>query len=277
MGLFGKLFEKKECAICGGEIGLLGNRKLEDGNLCKNCAAKLSPWFDDRRHSTVEQIREQLAYREENRKMLDRFSATRTFGERYQLFLDENQRKFLVAKTKDFRSENADVLDCSQVISCDLDISEMTNEEKREIKDQEGKTKKISYNPPRYTYTYNFNLKLKVNHPYFDDINFRLNDRSIEVRETGKPQFGRSPGRYDSGYQYFERMGEEIRRALMEGNSAAEDSSQQFASASTEGASVAAPETAPDSAPVAAKITCPYCGATVSAAKFCEMCGAPLK
>ena len=35
MGLFGKLFEKKECAICGGEIGLLGNRKLEDGNMCK--------------------------------------------------------------------------------------------------------------------------------------------------------------------------------------------------------------------------------------------------
>lgn len=30
MGLFGKLFDKKECAICGGEIGLLGNRKLED-------------------------------------------------------------------------------------------------------------------------------------------------------------------------------------------------------------------------------------------------------
>ena len=42
MGIFGKLFEKKECSVCGGEIGLLGNRKLEDGNLCKNCAAKLS-------------------------------------------------------------------------------------------------------------------------------------------------------------------------------------------------------------------------------------------
>ena len=39
MGLFDKLFSKKECSICGGEIGLLGNRKLEDGNLCKNCAA----------------------------------------------------------------------------------------------------------------------------------------------------------------------------------------------------------------------------------------------
>ena len=66
MGLFGKLFEKKECDICGGEIGLLGNRKLEDGNLCKDCAKKLSYWFDDRRHSTVEEIRAQLAYREEN-------------------------------------------------------------------------------------------------------------------------------------------------------------------------------------------------------------------
>lgn len=28
MGLFSKFFEKKECAICGSEIGLLGNRKL---------------------------------------------------------------------------------------------------------------------------------------------------------------------------------------------------------------------------------------------------------
>ena len=63
MGLFGKLFEKKECSVCGGEIGLLGNRKLEDGNLCKGCAAKLSPWFSDRRQSTVAEIQEQLAYR----------------------------------------------------------------------------------------------------------------------------------------------------------------------------------------------------------------------
>ena len=59
MGLFGKMFEKKTCSICGGEIGLLGNRKLEDGNLCKE-AGKLSPFFSDRRASTVEQIAEQL-------------------------------------------------------------------------------------------------------------------------------------------------------------------------------------------------------------------------
>ena len=34
MGLFGKIFEKKICDICGGEIGMLGNRKLDDVNMC---------------------------------------------------------------------------------------------------------------------------------------------------------------------------------------------------------------------------------------------------
>lgn len=52
------LFDKKYCDICGEKIGLLGNRKLENGNLCKNCAQKLSPWFSDRRNSAVASIRE---------------------------------------------------------------------------------------------------------------------------------------------------------------------------------------------------------------------------
>ena len=39
MALFGKLFEKKQCSICGSDIGLLGNRKLEDGTfICGNYA-----------------------------------------------------------------------------------------------------------------------------------------------------------------------------------------------------------------------------------------------
>ena len=34
------LFDKKYCDVCGAKIGFLGNRKLEDGNLCKDCAGK---------------------------------------------------------------------------------------------------------------------------------------------------------------------------------------------------------------------------------------------
>lgn len=36
-----ELFDKKYCDICKNKIGLLGNRKLENGNLCKECAAFL--------------------------------------------------------------------------------------------------------------------------------------------------------------------------------------------------------------------------------------------
>ena len=84
------LFDKKYCDICGEKIGLLGNRKLENGNLCKNCAKKLSPWFSDRRSSTVEEIKAQLAYREENRQKVAEFHTTRTLGTNTKVLLDED-------------------------------------------------------------------------------------------------------------------------------------------------------------------------------------------
>ena len=93
------LFDKKNCDICGDKIGLLGNRKLDDGNLCKNCAAKLSPWFEERRHSTVEEIKRQLDYREENKNVVRNFHTTREFaGDRYHVFLDETKGLFTVAR-----------------------------------------------------------------------------------------------------------------------------------------------------------------------------------
>ena len=67
MGLFDR-FKKQDCEICGKEVGMFGYKKLEDGEICKDCVKLLSPWFDERRHSTVEQIKRQLAAREENRK-----------------------------------------------------------------------------------------------------------------------------------------------------------------------------------------------------------------
>ena len=46
-------FNKKYCDICNEKIGVLGNKKLDDGNMCKNCAKKLSPWFSDRRNTSL--------------------------------------------------------------------------------------------------------------------------------------------------------------------------------------------------------------------------------
>ena len=74
MGFFDKMFEKKECAICGTELGLLGKTKISEGYLCKECAGKLSPFFHGHRSSTADDIREQLAYREANAERLASFT-----------------------------------------------------------------------------------------------------------------------------------------------------------------------------------------------------------
>ena len=144
------LFDKKYCDICGEKIGLLGNRKLENGNLCKNCAKKLSPWFSDRRNSTVDEIKAQLAYREENQGKVAAFHTTRTLGTDTKVLFDEDAGKFMVTRARNLVEANPDVLDFADVTGCNLDIDERRSELKREDKDG----KEISYNPPRYEYSY---------------------------------------------------------------------------------------------------------------------------
>lgn len=172
-------FDKKYCDVCGEKIGLLGNRKLEDGNLCKHCAKKLSPWFDERRHSTVEQIKKQLAYREENRSKATAFGISRSFGKGSQkLYVDDNARRFTVNRGTDFASDNPDILDFSQAVGCDLNISEHRREKYQTV---DGKS--VSYNPPRYEYSYDFRATVRVDHPYFDEMRFDLKGSSVDTGE----------------------------------------------------------------------------------------------
>ncbi len=178
MGLFGKMFEKKYCDVCGNEIKILGNRKLEDGNLCKDCAEKLSPWFDERRHSTVEQIKAQLAYREENRPKALAFNTTRSYGRcPSKLLIDEGAGTFMITSASDFAKANPDVLDLTQITSSILDIQE----HKSELKQKNAEGKMVSYNPPRYEYSYDFYVKFTVNHPYIDDMRIRLNPSAVKT------------------------------------------------------------------------------------------------
>ena len=164
------LFDKKYCDICGEKIGLLGNRKLEDGNLCKNCARKLSPFFSDRRNSTVEEIRQQLAYREENQLRLADFHPDVTFGRFKKVYVDRAGGKFIVTTATNWRDDNPDLISFSQVTGVDTDI----RENKKEIyyKDDEGRSK--SYNPRRYEYDYEFNVTILVDSPWFDKIEVEL-------------------------------------------------------------------------------------------------------
>ena len=172
------LFEKKYCDICGEKIGLLGNRKLEDGNMCSKCAGKLSPFFTGRKKSTLEEIKAQLAYREQNRQNLNYFNANRVLGNDTKVYIDDSQGKFVVSRKSDYRTENADIIDISQVSSARYEVEEHKSEIFRE--DSEGHRR--SYDPPRYDCEYEITIYINVNSPYFNEIEFELTDERPESR-----------------------------------------------------------------------------------------------
>ena len=251
------LFDKKYCDVCGEKIGLLGNRKLEDGNLCKHCARKLSYWFDERRHSTVDQIKAQLAYREENQQKVDEFRATMTLGRGTKVLVNEDTRQFMVVRTGNIREENPDIIDFSQVTGCDFDIDEDSGEEKRRLDDG----KEVSYNPPHYYWEYDFDMTIHVNHPYFDDMKFRLNSSSVRIEHVGRVSSfggGFNP-RNHSDYVEYENIGNEIKSVLTDMRTSERERA----------AEAAAPKS---------PVVCPFCGATTmpDANGCCEYCGAPV-
>ena len=206
------LFDKKFCDVCGEKIGLLGNRKLEDGNLCKDCAKKLSPFFSERKQSTVAEIKEQLAYREENERRLDSFRPTRTYGESMKVYIDDMAGTFIVTRMSNWKSENPDIIGLNQVTSCNLDIDEDRDELYYE--DEEGNRK--SYTPARYEYRYEFFVVINVNSPWFSQIRFSLNPSN------------RPDSRYTELYREYERVGNELCAALMRQGTAAYGAPQGY-------------------------------------------------
>ncbi len=283
MGILGKLFDKKICDICGGEIGLMGNRKLEDGNLCKECAQKLSPWMTDRRRSTVEDIRQHLAYRAANEKQLANIHPTLVLGTGTKVYIDEAAGKFFVTRFSNWRDRNPDIIGVNQVIDVKTEVEEHRSEEYH--RDRDGR--QVSFNPPRYNYSYEFTTTILVDSPYFGEISFELTDqRPDDIR--------------GEAYLHFEEMAEALHCALMPAYAAARAASQQNAINNLAAAVTAAaeksiqkqvekqPEKAPEPKETAqstlmkfakdadiaddGKWTC-ACGA-VNEGKFCTNCGA---
>lgn len=269
MSLFGGLFNKKSCDICGGEIGLLGNRKLEDGNCCKNCAKKLSPWFDERRHSTVDQIKEQLAYREKNLDDVKNFHITRTIAcDRWNVLLDEDAKKFILTRDpRKIQEENTDIIAFSDITGCRTDVDEDREEIMREVKEGDT-TKSVSYNPPRYEYEYIFRYIINVNNPYFNEMKFELNSSSVRLTPQaaggtgllgilgGGAQGGVFDPHVSPEYTKYEKLGEEITEAL----TGARRVVREEAAAAAAGPKI---------------IKCPYCGAQteVEEGGKCQYCG----
>jgi hypothetical protein len=258
------LFDKKYCSVCGEKIGLLGNRKLEDGNLCKKCAKKLSPWFSERRHSIVDDIKGQLAYREENQQKVAQFHASRTYGNYWKVMLDESHHWLVITQAHNLQDANPDVIDFANVTGCRYDIDEHQTELKHKNADGEP----VSYNPPRYEFRYEFEMTISVNSLYFDEMRFRLNSASVRVTTEMPTGFGRMFGgmlngydqSYNPEYRQYKELADELCCVL---NSLGQEtvSAQQ--------------PPIQHAAPVLGPWNCSACGAANEGGKFCQFCGSP--
>ena len=251
------LFDKKYCDVCGERIRFLGNRKLEDGNLCKDCESKLSPWFSDRRRSTVQDIKNQLAYREENQKQASAFQASRTLGEGNLLAIDDEKRQFVIRRGGQSMSENPDVIALSDVTGCEVEIEHSKTEEK--TKNKEGKL--VSYDPPRHTHSYRFYLNIRVNRSSVD-LQTGIPDENAPLPTVGalfglnlpKPIITEPDTEHSEEYQKYAAMAESMREALLP----------------------APKEEAPqEEIPAGEKIACPFCTAVVAPDEKgrCPYCG----
>ncbi len=259
------LFDKKYCDICGEKIGLLGNRKLEDGNCCKNCARKLSPWFSERRHSTVSEIEQQLAYREENREKAAQFQISREIGDNWSVLIDETHGWFTVTRDRNLAEANPDILDFTELTGCRPEINECRTELKHADKDG----KQVSYNPPRYKYSYDFYITITVNTPYFDEMRFQLNRFSVDVQSEAPRGFSLSrtiDPSFNPEYRQYKQMSDEICIAM-------EEMRTKRSAPQTVPAQQAPTEPTYPAAPAASgSWICSACGGS-NTGKFCEYCG----
>ena len=202
------LFDKKYCDICGEKIAFLGAKKLSDGQICKNCEKKLSPWFSERKQSSVDDIRLQLGYRKNNEARVEAFNISESYGEYGQLLIDSGMQAIIVDTGSNWRKDNPDVVDFKDITGCKYSVSDSTTELKR--KGADGKDE--SYDPACYKHSYCFTIEIFVNNEFFDEMHFRLNPSS-SVEISDQPLIGdrvKADPEKSADYKKYRAMAEDV-------------------------------------------------------------------
>ena len=175
---------------------MLGGVKLKDGDLCKECKKKLSPFFDDGKESTVDDIKKQIESRDENYTKLDTLEINKIYGEFGVILIDEKNEKFVAVKDtsdslfgsskvvngiEDVKDKNPDIIDFKDVEDVEIKIIETSREEKQTLNGEQ-----VSYDPKHYTYMISFDVIIKVNHPYIRLMRISLKQGTIQIYNEGR-------------------------------------------------------------------------------------------
>ena len=139
-GIIMGLFDKKECALCGGKAGLLSRWEIMGGSyICGDCRGKFSEHTANIGSLSLEDVREQISIKEENdRRYREEFNTTDRieFDSRHTMMLvDDDHGWFVIPK-----NNNTDIFTFDQIVSyyVDLRTKYLTEEERKQMHERNG-------------------------------------------------------------------------------------------------------------------------------------------
>ncbi|MBE6126139.1 MAG: DUF4428 domain-containing protein [Erysipelotrichaceae bacterium] len=158
---------QENCSVCGNKLTRFGSKVLKDGMLCRNCAKLASEWLEDADFAemTVEQIREHLAYRQENREKLAEFKGSKVVDGKYSLFIDDESKDFLISKRSDYVQDNADLLNINEIRKVRIVERKYLNKDGSDVC-----------------------VQLLLRHPQFSSLKFQVNEFGCLNRDSEEYQ-----------------------------------------------------------------------------------------
>lgn len=115
------LFTKKKCPVCGNDLKGL-KTKIKDGiKICGDCSSKIDIDLNMLTCQTIDNIKEHLAYREENQLIFNEFQPTRELIVNHVYFrVDDNKKQWYFTFSKN--ANNPTIYSFNDII--DYEINE---------------------------------------------------------------------------------------------------------------------------------------------------------
>lgn len=121
-------FIELNCDLCHSKLTPYGSKVLKDGIICRNCAEELSKWLTDKqlKQLSLQDIENHLQYRTKNLEHIKNFKFDKVVKGRYSLYIDSENREFVISKAMDLVADNSDVIRADSIES--IQIQKVNNE-----------------------------------------------------------------------------------------------------------------------------------------------------